>query len=132
MISPTGKSTVRSDSKGSGLYGARRGGSRHKGTDYVCVPGQPVVAPISGVVVRKAKPYEGEEYSGVVIQGENMRIKMFYLQPLHGLIGTRVEQGQLVGCAQDISGKYGKNEMMPHIHLQIDSINPDIFINGLG
>ena len=129
MISPTGKG-IRSDAKGDGHYGSSRGGRIHEGSDYECEPGQPVYAPISGHIVREARPYANEEYSGLVIQGENMCVKLFYLSPYRGNIGKYVEQGDVIGKAQDISMKYG-SPMVPHVHLQIEHINPDIFINML-
>ena len=128
MISPTGKTNVRSDSKGDGHYGASRGGRMHDGTDYPCTPGQPVVAPIDGTVIREAAPYADDaKYRGVVIQGAHARVKMFYLIPDKALIGKRVSQGQAVGTAQDISAKYGQ-AMIPHIHMQIESYDPEILI----
>lgn len=128
MISPTGKTTVRSDSKGDGHYGASRGGRMHDGTDYPCTPGQQVVAPIAGTVLREAVPYADDaKYRGVVIQGAHARVKMFYLLPDKALIGKRVTQGQTIGTAQDISAKYGA-AMTPHIHLQVESYDPQILI----
>lgn len=134
MINPTGKA-VRIDSAGSGEYGAARGARIHKGTDYLCDVGQPVVSPISGRIVREARPYgrshvtrrlitEQNEYSGVLIQGKNCAVKMFYLRLLPGIIGEYVTGGTVVGYAQDISLRYS-DDMRPHIHLQVDSFNPE-------
>lgn len=130
MISPTGINTIRKDLQGSGKYGAPRSNHWHKGTDYICVPGNRIVAPISGIVNRIAKPYANSHYSGLVITGVSMCIKMFYLEPDVLLIGKKVLQGDSVGWAQDISKKYEQG-MTPHIHLEITHINPDIFINEL-
>lgn len=133
MFNPTGRQ-IRTDSRGSGHYGSSRGaGKMHKGTDFICEPGQEVRAPISGHIVRIAKPYgrnsQGSlehalpEYSGVLIQNETMAVKMFYFEPLAVLIGKRVKAGNIIGTAQDISEKYGPG-MKPHIHVQVDSIDP--------
>lgn len=129
MISPTGRE-IRNDSAGGGRYGDPRGSRQHDGTDYLCIPGQAVVAPIGGVVTRKAYPYADRSYSGLVIQGKNCRIKLFYVEPIIGVIGKTVKQGETIGYAQDITLRYDDN-MKPHIHLEIESINPDVFINGL-
>ena len=126
MISPTGKG-IRNDSEGHGAYGASRGGRVHRGTDYICEPGQIVVAPISGTVMRVAKPYSNEAYSGLFIQGEKMAVKLFYFTP-NVLIGEGVEMGEPIGTAQDISKLHGP-AMVPHIHLEIDSIDPEIFMS---
>jgi len=129
MISPTGKGPRKTDSHGNGSYGSKRGNRLHEGRDYICDPGQSVYSPISGVISRKAKPYAGEEYSGVLIRNDWCAIKMFYLRPDYNLIGKRVKKGQIIGTAQDISEKYPG--MINHIHLSIVSIDPEIFISML-
>ena len=55
---------------------------------------------------------------------------MFYFLPDKKLIKKSVHQGQIIGVAQDICTK-GYPGMIPHIHLEIVSIDPDIFINQL-
>ena len=130
MINITGQG-IRNDSKGQGHYRAKRGSRRHKGADYVCTPGQDVPAPISATIVREAIPYaDDDRYSGVVLQGEHMRLKMFYLSPDRSLIGKKVKAGQVIGTAQDISQKYSP-AMMPHIHLEIVEMDPELFVDKL-
>jgi len=132
MISPTGKGIRQADKWGRGAYGASRdkGNRKHKGTDYVCEPGQNVVAPITGIIRREARPYADPDwlyrYSGLVIENENVSIKMFYLEPMRHLIDKRVRMGDTIGIAQKISDKYP--DMIDHVHLQIDSVNPEIFM----
>jgi len=130
MISPTGKTTVRVDSMGSGHYGAKRGGRVHTGTDYLCDPGQEVIAPISGKVIRKTKPYTGESFSGLVIKGSDVTVKMYYFKPT-ARPGDEVLQGEVIGIAQDVRKKHG-DRMKPHVHLEITSMNADLFINRIG
>ena len=127
MISPTGQSVRGLDKHGSGEYGAGRGGRLHRGADYICIPGQEVVSPITGTIIRIAKPYKGDDYSGLLIRNSNVEIKLFYLKPSPRIVGISVKIGDVIGTAQDISKKYPG--MIPHVHLQIDSINPDLFIN---
>jgi hypothetical protein len=128
MISPTGL-WIRSDRLGDGHFGARRDGGRrnHAGTDFECAPGNPVFAPIAGRIVREARPYSDGDYSGLLIQNSQISIKMFYFEPDTSLIGTFVTEGAVIGTAQDISKRYGK-AMTPHIHLQIESIDPELLI----
>ena len=130
MISPTGLGIRGNDEHGSGLYGAGRGTRRHRGADFICIPGQQIVAPTRGRVVRIAHPYaephESVMYSGIVLKGNDVEIKMFYFQPLQAVLRTTVREGQLIGHAQDISKKY--SGMIPHVHLEIRSINPELFI----
>ena len=139
MISPTGSNTIREDKLGSGKHGASRGKRKHKGVDFVCRPGQRCVAPISGRVVRTAKPYSDDDnYSGMVIEGENLTVKLFYVSPAFGIVGDFVLQGDYIGDAQDISAKYeplvspNLRLMIPHVHLEITNMNPNIFINIIG
>ncbi len=127
MISSTGKGTRGSDKYGSGNYGAGRGSRIHRGADYICVPGQDVVSPISGTVIRVARPYMGDDYSGLLIRSPDIEVKLFYFNPLTRIVGMNVKAGDKIGVAQDISKKYPG--MIPHIHLQIDSINPELLIN---
>lgn len=125
IINPTG-GKLRSDSEGHGAYGAPRGHRLHKGKDYEATPGQIVYAPIEGTVERYARPYaDDNNYSGLVIQGEHARIKMFYVNPQVEQ-GDEVKAGQVVGFAQDISKKYG-SDMAPHVHLEFETINPELF-----
>jgi len=126
MINPTGKSVRELDKHGSGKYGAGRGGRLHAGSDFICIPGQSIYSPISGLLVRVAKPYAGK-YSGVLIRNLQCEIKMFYFEPNLKLIGSNVEQGDVIGIAQNIAENYPG--MIPHIHLQFESINPELFIN---
>ena len=126
MISPTGK-RIRNDEKGFGNYGAPRGGRPHKGVDYLCEPGQEIVAPISGKVERIAYPYADKSYSGIVIAGPHIKVKLFYLKPfVH--VGDMVKMKEPIGYAEDISQRYGGLPMLPHIHLEIVSLDPEAFM----
>lgn len=131
ITNPTG-GAVRVDSGGDGHYGASRrkaNGTRyaHKGTDFEGTPGQPVKAPISGIIKRKAKPYTNGEYSGCVIVGKSGVCKMFYLVVSPNLVGTPVIQGSIIGVMQDISKRY--QGVTPHVHLQFDEINPELLLD---
>ncbi len=127
MISPTGKGVRTRDEWGEGHFGASRGDHLHNGTDYICIPGQDIVSPISGVIMREAKPYAGQHYSGCVIEGPLIAIKMFYLNMLPNLVGRHVKQGELLGRAQDISKRY--HHITPHIHVRIEKMDPDLLIS---
>lgn len=126
MISPTGKG-IRNDKLGQGHYGASRGSRKHKGLDFECQPGQIVVSPIDGTVLREARPYGHSIFSGLLIAGKDMALKLFYLIPTGSLIGHDVKQGEAIGIAQDISSMYG-SDMDSHIHLSIVSANPRLFM----
>jgi len=127
MLNPTGRKQRKQDVHGSGDYLAGRGGRVHRGRDYKCDPGQAVVAPIGGRVVRESRPYNVGEYSGVVIRNQKMAIKMWYFKPYPCVIGRDVCQGQQIGHAQDISKKYPG--MIPHVHLEIDHLDPELLMD---
>ena len=133
MISPTGHGVRGVDVWGQGKYGAPRDkGTRiHKGADFVCIPGQDVVSPINGVVVREKIPYstpsQGVLFGGLLIKNSDCEITMFYFEVLKDVIRMPITKGQVIGKAQQISLRYPG--IIDHIHLQIDSINPELFIN---
>jgi len=111
------------DKGGCGYFGAPRSRAgtgkahSHRGQDFLVLPGAEIYAPISGKV-RIAAPYEKDpNYSGLEISGKAYAVKMFYLSPtVQG--GEYVNEGDLVGYAQDISQKYG-SIVPPHIHLEV-------------
>ena len=130
MISPTGLGIRGNDEHGSGIYGASRISRMHRGSDFICIPGDRIYAPARGRITRIAYPYdsphEGIMYSGLVLKASDYEIKMFYFEPIKAVLRTEVEEGQHIGHAQDISLKYPG--MIPHVHLEIRSINPELFI----
>ena len=128
LLNPTGK-PIRSDAAGDGHYGAKRGIRLHKGIDLLCDPGQDVVSPLQGFVMRIAFPYADDlAYKGIVIQGEWCRIKIFYVEPFVGN-GVQVYRGQPIAKAQNVALRYG-GDMRPHVHLEFEEIipNPEFFI----
>ncbi len=122
---------MRNDSEGLGHYHAPRGTRLHEGMDFLCRLGQEIVAPISGRITRRSYPYSDLSYSGCVIVGDDITVKMWYFMPDKDLIGEKVKQGDFIGVAQDISVRYS-SKMKPHIHLQIEEINPAILLNNSG
>lgn len=123
LVSPTGTLEIRNDTWGAGSYGARRGSRRHKGNDFPCVVGQEIVSPLDGLVVRLARPYASDDVlEGVVIKSTKITIKMFYFRLDRSLLRQNVRQGQVIGFAQDVGKRY--RGMTPHVHLQVDGIDP--------
>ena len=130
MISPTGKG-IRVDRWGNGHYGAPRGNSIHRGVDYICHPGQFAIAPKNGIIVREARPYgDSQKYSGLLLRADALEIKLFYVRPYDYLIGKPVKQGAVVGTCQDISKRYDE-KMIPHVHMEIVSVDPEVFVRML-
>lgn len=114
---------IRMDGDGSGRFNApRSGGRRHKGVDFLVVPGSPIYSPITGRVTREAIPYDGDTtYKGCEIVGSGafsgFRVKMFYMIPT--AVGDNVQRGQVIGYAQDIRVKYAPGPMQAHIHFEV-------------
>lgn len=134
MMSPTGKTKLRKDSRGSGAFGAPRrrdDGSTytHKGVDLECKVGQEIRMPVTGQITREARPYVSDpRWRGVYISALRAEMKIFYMLPIPELVGTTVREGEVIGHAQDIGIKY--DGVTPHIHLEIVSLDPLILLNN--
>ena len=118
MISPTGQG-IRVDSEGDGNYGTSRGERRHNGIDYLCDPGQGVVAPFDMILERESFPNPDQEMTGIAWRKGKSTGRMWYFKPYKRLIGKLVYEGEEIGIAQDVSGYYGLPNMNPHIHFQV-------------
>ena len=119
MISPTGKG-IRSDSEGDGHYGSSRGSRIHRGVDFLADSGQEIVAPFDMTIKRIAYPYRDMTMIGIEwIRGKSSG-KMFYFDPIIGLIGSEVKQDQVIGFAQGVSEYHNLPNMKNHIHFQVD------------
>ena len=73
---------------GSGQFGMPRSGRRHRhtheGLDIVTKPGQTILSPIAGEIVREALPYgKLSPYTGIAIRGDGewqgYEVKVFYV-----------------------------------------------------
>jgi len=109
----------RGDRWGNGHYGAGRGGRSHQGVDFVAQPGQEILSPIDGNVVRPAAPYRDDpRFTGIVIDGvgpwAGIQVKLFYVQ---GEGSGPIRAGERLGLAQDVRLRYPK--ITNHIHLEI-------------
>ncbi len=128
MTNPVPGAPIRGqDAAGAGHFGARRnGGSRpHEGVDIVAPPGTPIVAPVSGTVVKtNVEPYTDKQhagrYTGIDIKTDDGHIvRIFYVAPVDGLNGKRVEKGETqIGQAQDLHQSHDKS-MTNHIHMEL-------------
>ena len=72
------------------------------------------------------EPVNGVWFSGLLIQASDYEYTLFYFEPIKEVLMTTIKEGQLIGIAQDISIKYPG--IIPHVHMQFDSINPELFI----
>ena len=117
------------DPWGSGLFDARRdGGLRtHKGVDFIALPGDVAIAPISGVVKRHVLVYSGGNLRGLVLEGAGQYwpyyCKILYVLPCVAE-GQTVEKGQAIGDVQDVARYWQKKvpdrgRMTNHVHLEV-------------
>jgi len=116
-IPPVKNPAIRTDAEGDGHFGAKRGWRLHRGTDYLTKPGDPVLMTLKKAVVkREIRPYEKTpELTGVVLVNEQCINILFFVEPISGLIGKKVPQGQVIGHSQNVQVRYGK-KMLPHVH----------------
>ncbi|WP_162894061.1 M23 family metallopeptidase [Phaeobacter sp. LSS9] len=130
VVSPTGSDEIRTkDDYGIGfflapraLYGndGKRVGTRyHGGVDFVSKPGQEIVSPVNGEVLRVSNAYKSNNQglSAVIIGHEGYEFKVLYTSP-EVKKGDFVLRGQRIGTAQDLKPKFGDG-MTNHIHLSI-------------
>lgn len=128
IVSPTGKG-IRNDGAGGGFYHAPRGDYLHKGIDFLCTPGQDIVCPIGDAqVIRHAYPYADLSYGGLLLQNAFFEILLFYFSPSEAIFDQTISRGGIIGIAQDISKRYNSSKMHPHIHLEIKSVDPALFM----
>jgi len=127
---------VRSDAFGDGNFGSPRGllpgGAKkfHDGIDIIVVPGEDIVSPISGRVVKIDYPYAGHpEWMGLEIENLDLIAEVWYIEPNPSLVNQQVIGGvTVIGRAQDISKKYSR-DMIPHIHFRL-SLRPLTYLLG--
>ena len=126
VISPTGYGIRIADKWGYGHYLAPRGDRLHLAEDFYCIPGQDIYSPIAGEILREITAYPRSHLKGLVIQNQDMGLKLLYVSLTKNLVGKWVKQGEVIGKAQDIGDKY--KEITPHIHVEIIQIRPSLLM----
>jgi len=117
------ENTVRGvDAYGSGAFGASRDGGRraHRGVDFVARPGEPVRAPIAGVVTRIGRAYASQDelkYIEIANLATRYTARVLYVGPAVKL-GWVVAAGDTIGYAQNLAGRYPAG-MTNHVHVEL-------------
>lgn len=125
------RGTRGTDSWGSGVFGASRdgGGRAHAGLDCIAIPGDLVVAPFPGVIVRLGVAYPLSTLGSIHLRGhgdfEGWEAKLLYVASDPGLGGRMVAMGDRLGEAQDVAAYWRSQQpghvgdMKNHVHLEV-------------
>jgi murein DD-endopeptidase MepM/ murein hydrolase activator NlpD len=110
------------DAYGSGAFGASRDGGRraHHGVDFIAAPGEPIRAPIAGVVTRVGAAYAGQDalqYVEIANTATRYTARVLYIGPAVQL-GWTVAAGDVIGRAQDLGLRYPAG-MTNHVHVEL-------------
>ncbi len=126
IISPTGDTIRIKDDFGNGIFSTPKWSRGHNSIDFICEPGQVIVAPVDGTINLVACPFENKDYMAALFENDFISLMIFYFIPDKDKIGIEVKQGDRIGIAQDISQIYNtkKRKMTPHINVQVLSIDP--------
>lgn len=128
IILPVAAGVERNDADGHGWYGASRDGGRrqHKGVDITAnAPGDPVFAPIEGVVEKHGWTDNNLTHQIVNIRGtgthDGLKFRLFYVDPGTLKPGTPVLAGDQIGTYQDFKAAYPARKNMRH-HVHVESL----------
>lgn len=110
------------DAYGSGAFGAPRDGGRraHHGVDLITTPGEPVRAPIAGVVTRIGAAYAAPsrlQYVEIVNAATQYAARVLYVGPVVSK-GRAVAAGDVIGTAQNLAQRY-PGGMTNHVHVEL-------------
>lgn len=147
---PTGRGVRQPDAYGAGQFNAPRGNRRHDGVDYVAVPNQRILAPMSGKVARVSRPYasgiDADVLSGIEIHAsDGSTCQVWYITPDANIVGTLVRAGEPIGVARTLQNRYPRRpaplqnagNMTDHVHVRIHDrnnrpVNPATVIPAVG
>lgn len=116
--------------------GPHKGPVPHKGTDFACPVGTPVLAAASGKVIKAAtisvpddpnRPEAGPSKAGnrvwiwVEAPKYTARMGYFHLQSFCVKVGQKVKEGDIIG----ISGNTGRSTG-PHLHFEVRTYPGDV------
>jgi len=120
---------LRSDTAGDGRFGSPRGNRKHLGVDFLCVPGQNILSPVTGKVSKIGYPYPPPSiYRYIQISctdeyGNEVQHRLFYVEPHMSIARIDAEvigHKTIIGYAQNVCIRYpGAKGMQPHVHYEI-------------
>lgn len=126
------------DAYGSGAYGAVRDGGRrrHQGVDLMATAGEPVRAPIAGVVTRIGAAYAGQDrlrFVEIANAQTRYTARVLYVAATVAP-GLHVDAGEVIGSAQDLTVRYSPR-ITNHVHVELVSsrmghLDPTMLLPG--
>ncbi|KAM9783387.1 leukocyte cell derived chemotaxin 2, tandem duplicate 1 [Syngnathus typhle] len=108
-----------SDPLGAGHYGAPRGSRTHQGLDIICNDGSEIYAPFDLTITRGLVVYNDPTKAaidrGLVISGEGLCVKLFYVEP--DRTSGSVSKGQRLGVMMPMQSVYPG--ITSHVHVEL-------------
>lgn len=124
----------KSDSYGSGHYGASRGNRLHRGIDYACYPETKVLSLTDGHISKLGYPY-GDDLKFRYVQvtdPDGNDLRYFYVSPCVQL-GIEIKSGEPLGFTQKLGARY--KGITEHFHFEIKKdgsyLNPKEYLEGI-
>lgn len=116
---------VRRDKTNSGIFS-----DQHPATDFITLENEPVYAPFEGLISKQAYFNLNRKFTGLhLVNEDGTKIKIYFMKPVAGLIGSKVEEGQIIGYAQNNA----EEKVTQHLHIEIiqqgKNINPVKYFN---
>ena len=117
--------------------GLSRFGSRIKrkeifnGLELSTLENENCYSPFDGTITKQAIPFfEDRRFQGVHIlsEDETLLMKIFFIKPEQGLIGTKVKRGQLIGRCQNIGEKMKSKN---YIYIECYDLKQNILIDPI-
>ena len=90
----------------------------HLGLDLAGVPGETVLSPVNGLIIRWGWPYaDDRKYRLVELLHDGWHVELYYLAPSRPT-GAYLPAGDRIGVLQDVGVRYS-NGTGPHLHVQV-------------
>jgi len=127
------------DAWGSGEFGASRdnGKRHHIGQDYVALPDDDAVWPVSGKLIHIAPAYANSDLRSIIIVGsgrfEGWMARLDYVLPEVPL-SSRSLVGEHLGRVQDVAAYWAKQQpgrepMTNHVHFELwRALDPRVYL----
>lgn len=110
---------VRCDTRGDGLFGSSRNGSRvHEGLDLLARIGEPVKACRAGKVIVSREQKNGMGKYIIIRHTGNLATLYGHLSRIYVAKNDFVRQGQVIGEAGK-TGNANNREIQPHLHFEV-------------